>query len=314
MNPAVRRTAFATFMDCAAKFELQSFYWARSLIDSGTAAARDIHLFVPDILGAAPEWTVRAGINVLPIPYWDERHPYCNKIGLWREDVFAGYDHVCFTDCDLFFVRPPGLPVTDTIAAAVVDQENPRWSLLVEVFTAAGVSLPRPVPVRWSADPAHVTAPTNCNGGFYLVDRGIIGPLATAWAARARWLLDTAAAGAPLGKYIDQVSLALALAGMSIEVMPLPRTVNVPTHLGSLPGASVAPTVLHYHSHFTSQATLRTTGTAAVDGAIAEANRMIGGWKQDGLDARVFREARHALFPALLLASGESPGTSPQRM
>jgi hypothetical protein len=301
-------------MDRAAKFELQSFYWARSLIDSGTAAARDIHLFVPEALGAAPEWAGRAGIKVVPIPYWDERHPYCNKIGLWREDIFAGYDHVCFTDCDIFFVNPPGLPVTNSIAAAVVDLENPRCSLLADVFAAAGVSLPRPVPVRWSADPAHVTAPSNCNGGFYLVDRRIIGPLATAWAARARWLLDTPAIGARLGANVDQVSLALALAEMGIEVTPLPRTVNVPTHLGALPGASAAPTVLHYHSHFTSQATLRTTGTAAVDGQIAEANRMIGRWKQDGLDARVFREARRALFPGLLLPAGEGPGTSPQRM
>jgi hypothetical protein len=280
---ASSRIAFAAFMDRGAKFELQSYYWARSLIDSGTAErASDIHLFVPRSLETAPEWAVRAGITLVPIAYWDARHPYCNKIGIWRQDLFASYSYVCYTDCDLIFVSRPDLPVTDTMAAAIVDHENPRWPRLAQVFTKAGIAIPDPVPVRWPVNHNQVTAPNNCNGGFYLVNQRLIGPLGTAWARWARWLLDNPAVGSPLGDHVDQVALSLALTEMRVGVTPLPRTINVPTHLGKLPGTfPTAPTVLHYHSHLSKQGHLLTTGTAAVDDTIAKANRMIEHWRLD---------------------------------
>lgn len=296
-----RRIAFAAFMDRDAKFELQAFYWARSLIESGTAESPgDIHLFVPESLQAPPEWALRAGIRVVPIAYWDRRHPYCNKLGLWREELFDSYTDVCFTDSDLFFVRRPQLPLTDGIAAAVVDLENPRWPKLTEVFAAAGLPVPEPVPVRWSDNPDHVTAPTNCNGGFYLVSQRLIGPLGSAWSRWARWLLDNPSIASPLGAHVDQVALCLALSEVERAITPLPGSVNVPTHLGQLPGIfSNPPTVLHYHSHFDNKGNLCATGTAAVDAAVADANRMIEGWKRSEFDNRVFWNARYALFPDL---------------
>ena len=298
---ASRRIAFAAFMDCTAKFELQAYYWARSLIESGTAESPgDIHLFVPEQLPAPPQWALQAGIRVVPIAYWDRRHPFCNKLGLWREELFDGYTDICFTDCDLFFVRRPQLPLTGGIAAALVDRENPRWPELAEVFAAAGLPVPEPVPVRWSDNPLHVTAPTNCNGGFYLVSRRLIGPLGSAWSRWARWLLDRPSIAMPLGAHVDQIALCLALSERGTAVTPLPDSVNIPTHLGKLPGSfSDPPAVLHYHSHFDNRGNLRSTGTAAVDAAIADANRMIEGWKRSGFDNRVFWNARYALFPDL---------------
>lgn len=280
-----RRVAFAAFMDCSAKFEQQALYWARSLLDSETVETPcDVHLFMPDTGQAPPEWAMRVGIKVLPIAYWDVRHPYCNKIGLWQERYFGGYSHVCFTDCDLFFVRRPQWPATEGIAAAVVDHANPRWERLAEVFTHAGIPLPEPVSVRWPDDPRRVTAPGNCNGGLYFVARQLIGPLGAAWARWARWLLDTPAVGSPLGAHVDQVAMALALTDTGREVTPLPRELNVPTHIGKLPGTlPVTPTVLHYHSNLDDRGHLCATGRADVDGAIADANRMIECWIADGL-------------------------------
>ena len=300
-QPAARRTAFAAFMDRDAKYELQAFYWARSLIESGTAATLgDIHLFVPESLEAPPGWALRAGIRVVPIAYWDRRHPYCNKLGLWQEQLFGSYTDVCFTDTDIFFVQRPQLPLVDGIAAAVVDRENPRWPKLTEAFAAAGLAVPEPVPVRWSNNPGEVTAPTNCNGGFYLVSQRLIGPLGTAWSRWARWLLDTPSIASPLGAHVDQVALCLALSELGRAVTPLPAGVNIPTHLGQLPGIfSIPPTVLHYHSHLDNRGNLRATGTAPVDAAVAAANSMIEGWKRSGFDNRVFWNARYALFPDL---------------
>lgn len=298
---AARRIAFAAFMDRGAKFELQAFYWARSLIESGTAASPgDIHLYVPASLEEPPGWALRAGIGVVPIAYWDRRHPYCNKLGLWREELFDGYTDVCFTDTDIFFVQRPQLPLTDGIAAAIVDRENPKWPWLRKVFAAAGLPVPEPVPVRWSDDPGEVSAPTNCNGGFYLANRALIGSLGSAWSRWARWLLDAPSIASPLGVHVDQVALCLALSELGRAVTPLPATVNIPTHLGRLPGTfSDLPTVLHYHSHFDNKGNLRATGTAAVDAAIAAANRMIEGWKRSEFDNRLFWNARYALFPDL---------------
>ncbi len=298
---ASRRIAFAAFMDRDAKFELQAFYWARSLIDSGTAESPgDIHLFVPGSLPTPPEWALRAGIRVSPIGYWDRRHPFCNKLGLWREELFDCYTDVCFTDTDIFFVRRPQLPLADGFAAAVVDHENPRWARLTEVFAAAGLPVPEPVPVRWSNNPGEMTAPTNCNGGFYLVGQRFIGQLGSTWSRWARWLLDSPSIASPLGAHVDQVALCLALSELGRAVTPLPETVNIPTHLGQLPGSfSNPPTVLHYHSHLDNKGNLRATGTAAVDAAIAAANRMIEGWKRSSFDNRVFWNARYILFPDL---------------
>jgi hypothetical protein len=278
------RIAFAAFMDRAAKFELQSYYWARSLIETGTVEdPRDIYLFVPECLHSPPEWAVRAGIRVMPIPYWDARHPYCNKIGLWRDELFASYSHACFTDCDMMFVRRPDLPVTQGIAAAIVDSDNPKWPRLAQVFTGAGLPLPDPVPVRWSYVPRRITAPANCNGGFYLVNQHLIGPLGSAWSRWARWLLDNPAIGKPLRANVDQVAMALALTETKQSIDPFPATVNVPTHRGKLPDTfPVPPTVLHYHSHLDDQGCLCATGTHGVDEAVADANRMIERWKGDG--------------------------------
>ena len=296
-----RRIAFAAFMDRDAKFELQAFYWVRSLIESGTAEnLGDIHLFVPKSLEAPPGWALRAGIRVVPIAYWDRRHPYCNKLGLWRAELFASFTDVCFTDTDIFFVQRPQLPRTDGIAAAIVDHANPPWPRLAEVFAATGLPLPEPVPVRWSHNPGEVTAPSNCNGGFYLVSQRFIGPLGSAWSRWARWLLDSPSIASPLGAHVDQVALCLALSELGRAVTPLPAGINVPTHLGKLSGTlSDPPTVLHYHSHLDNRGNLRATNTVPVDAAIAAANRMVEAWKRSEFDNRVFWNARYALFPDL---------------
>jgi hypothetical protein len=112
--------------------------------------------------------------------------------------------------------------------------------------------------------------------------------------------LDTPCIASPLGAHVDQVALCLALNELGCAVAPLPETVNIPTHLGKLPGNfSAPPTVLHYHSHLDNKGKLRAIGTAAVDAAIASANRMIEGWKRSEFDNRVFWNARYALFPDL---------------
>jgi 2-polyprenyl-3-methyl-5-hydroxy-6-metoxy-1,4-benzoquinol methylase len=297
----VNKTAFAAFMENGPIFELQAFYWAISLLESGTAKnPEDIHLFVPANLARIPEWVNRLGIRCIPISYFDSRHPYCNKIGMWKQKFFATYySHVCFTDCDLFFISPTSMPLSADFSACIVDRPNPSWSILMEIFNTAGVKPAPQVLVRWPLSSDEVTASTNCNGGFYFVRTDIIETLGKAWGCWARWILDRPRESRLLGAHVDQTAMAIALCELDIEVQQPEKSINIPTHIETLSKVHEIPTVLHYHKKLNEQGLLKLTGDPYIDQAVEIANKIINRRTRNEFNNRIFWNARYSLFPEL---------------
>jgi hypothetical protein len=77
--------------------------------------------------------------------------------------------------------------------------------------------------------------------------------------------------------HVSQISFALAMEEMGIEVDLLPLALNFPTNfpLSYLAGKDVMPAVIHYHANLDRMGNLAPIGLEEVDAAIGEINALI---------------------------------------
>ena len=292
--------AFSCVVDSPFKFQMQVQNLVTTLV--GLAGVPGQNIIVHAVAGLDPElriWLQRMGVVVEPIrPF--SGHAYCNKLGQLIALRAVDRPFVVLMDCDTAVTGPLRWPKPQRISAKRVDTAAPPESFLAGVFAAAQVGEPQWVDADLLAgSESWRTDLNNCNGGVYVVERSFLARLGPVWLRWARWCLENQSLFGPSAIHIDQVSLALAARELGIEIEPLPRAFNMPTHLSLSPDFDVDAQVLHYHWQVDEQLLLRATGLPRVDAGINRINRSLLATRRESLLKAVFFGARYALFPQL---------------
>ena len=217
------------------------------------------------------------GVTIRSVERFDVRSPHCNKIsGALRLADFPVTGMAVLCDTDVAVLEDPrrvNLP-PGAVAGKLVDAPVPPLDVIRNIFFAAGLNPPSTVPLPWGPDDWTVTG--NSNGGLYLIPGPLLPKVATAWAHWARWLLDRSELLEEWTVYVDQVAMAVALAGENIGSTPLDVRWNTPTHDPSrIPSDAPEPAVVHYHQEVDRRGLIGLSGTASIDRRIAEVNRVI---------------------------------------
>ncbi len=202
-------------------------------------------------------------------------------------DGSGEYDWLVALDCDVAVSGDFSHELTgDAVAMAPVDvalAPIDEWNEFYEYFN---VTMPA---VRYRTRVGGDICPPYFNAGVLLVPKELVTPLRNAW---QRWLLRVAdayeqeAVPGVLGScqaYVDQLSLALALADESIPHRPLPLAMNTPTRTvidPHLHPQNVEPYILHYHHHVDANGFLIPSGYPGIDCAIEHVNRSLATCKR----------------------------------
>jgi 2-polyprenyl-3-methyl-5-hydroxy-6-metoxy-1,4-benzoquinol methylase len=269
---------FTCVVDEQPRFHLEALRWYACLTE---LAGVDPHDLVVQVVGGsfsdALDFVKAQGVTVRRIERFDERSPHCNKIsGALRlaEDRPEGLVALC--DADIAVLEDPrrlDLP-HGCIAGKTVDAPLPPLDIVIDIFDAAGVTIPPTVALPWGPDQWTVSG--NNNGGLYLVPGPLLPRVSSAWATWASWLLDRAELLEEWSVYVDQVAMALGLASEAIGSHPLEVRWNTPTHdLTRIPAEPSVPAVLHYHQQVDRYGRIRPVGKPPIDGRIAQANEAI---------------------------------------
>ena len=268
---------YSCVLDTPAKFQHQVLLWALTLVRCGGQAPEN--LVVHAIEGASPsqlDLLRRFGIQVVVVRRYSRIHPFLNKLQQLESEILRAADHVVLCDTDLAFCSPiDAWVVGDRPRIKIVDIANPPLQVWRALFAAAGFSaLPRPAVT--SLDGMETYA-NNCNGGLCILPRAVFHALARSWPRWIEWVLRQ---GRILGRFrthVFQISFALAMEELGIQVDLLPLALNFPTNLKipNLAAYDVAPAVIHYHSNLDSAGLLRPIGLAGVDAAVGAINALI---------------------------------------
>ncbi len=266
-------------MDSDPKFSGEAGRWFAVLTRAARVGPRDLTVHFIGEPSPALLRLARCGVRLVEVEPFDTSVPTCNKIAGVLELAkrpFGDDDIVILSDTDVAIVEDPRrLPVPpDAVGGKIVDGPNPPIGVLTDVFTAAGLELPRVV--RTGCQAGAVTFDGNFNGGLYLLRGRLVPRVAPAWAAFARWLLDLDLLGAHR-YFTDQVAMSLALRCEGIPAWSLPGQWNYPVHVPRwIDARAVAPAVIHYHRCVAPSGQLRLTGAPAIDDVIVRANEAIG--------------------------------------
>lgn len=274
------RVVYSCVVDRPPYLRLQSLVWCITLLELG--AARPDQIVVHAVEGADAEHLAMVrdlGVTVVPVPVFDRRHRYSNKLRQLESEALREADRVVLCDCDLAFCGD----VSDQIggpalAGRLADLGVPsyrEWVGLQRAARVGGTLSPR------RAQSLAWTYANNLNGGFLVVPAGWLEKLAEPWPRWARWLLGHAGdlpirPGALM--FTDQLALGLTLLELEPPVRELPTTINLSavapmfdTHLMSPHDALV----LHYHRTRTSGGLLRATGVPTIDRSIDAVNAVL---------------------------------------
>ncbi len=251
----------ATLLDCAA-------------VSPDAIVVHHVTKLRPDILALV----TRLGVRTQPIPRFDPRSPHSNKISQCATD-FGSAERVVLTDVDLaFLARPPIESILTPVAGKLVDFPNPPVEVLRDLFRHAGLAAPEAQIMAFvdldGAAGAFQTFPANYNGGFYVIDRSVLSQLGSAWARRARWLLDAGLIPARYAVHVDQISFCMAVHECGLSTRSLECAWNLPSHVESTPG-DAPPYIVHHHGHLDDGLGLLPLRPTRHEDAIARANRAI---------------------------------------
>jgi hypothetical protein len=121
-------------------------------------------------------------------------------------------------------------------------------------------------------DLAHLS--NHCDSGLIILPRSLLDTLPAVW---ARWVGWTWRQGRLLGRFrihCFQISLALALMELGIDVDHLPLGLHFPTDVKTPHPAArdVSPSVVHYYGNLDRLGNLGPTGLPQVDAALRQIN------------------------------------------
>jgi hypothetical protein len=297
------RVAFSCVVDAQPKFEWQGLLWAQSLLRN--AGARPEDLFVHCMAGVTKSFREAMGrmnVRAVDIQPFDGGHAYCNKIQQCFSGVFNGYDKVILLDADLYFLAPPRIPDSGLVAGKIVDMPNPPLVMLRALYEEAHVQAPEEISVDCALSADEKTFKHNLNGGYYVIDAGILDDLGRLWKKHALWLVDRIDRLGTYSAHVDQIAMSLSLSELRPAFSLLSAQANFPVHLPVERLSVLSPSpidALHYHWHVLPSGAIKTTGLPLIDEAIAKANEGIAAIIADNFDNTLFWNNRYACFPEL---------------
>ncbi|MCM2292662.1 hypothetical protein NAC44_10050 [Allorhizobium sp. BGMRC 0089] len=265
---------YSCVVDGAPKFQDQAQIFLRSLLATGvepnhihmhlTTHARQTH-------GLA-EAMAEYGIVLHDLkPFLDGA--YCNKLVQLDTLPLGSADCVALCDTDLAFLHSLESEASSRVVRAKpVDLPNPPIAFLERSREICGLNGNQPV-VRTSCEDAP-TWISNCNGGLYLLPSILAPTIAASWKKHATTLHATHNALEGYAHHIDQISFAMAMLDLGLEIDPLMIEDNFPLHLSDrfAPDAEINPRVLHYHWLHDGGDRLLETGHASLDRAVRAVN------------------------------------------
>jgi SAM-dependent methyltransferase len=293
---------FSCVVDAHPRFHLDALRWFASLTRLAGVDPADlvIHAVGPartDVL----EWLRARRVAIREIQPFDTRSPHCNKIaGALSLAAEKPQGLSVLTDSDVVMFEDPRQiqAPADKVGMTPVDMANPPLEILAAVFGAAGLPLPRRTAIRWQ--PGESTAAGNGNGGLYLVPGALLPDVARAWAQWSRWLLARSELLAAWAMHVDQVAMAIALAAEGIETFELDVRWNMPIHVPSIiPPDPPIPAAIHYHQRVDTAGRIASTGFAAIDRRIEDANAALGDLWRENFPNATFWEWRYLTDPDL---------------
>ena len=268
---------FSCVMDTPAKFQHQTLLWALTLLERGGLRPEDLVVHAMEGTPSKQVELLRTlGIQVVPVRRYSRVHPFLNKLRQLDSETLRGADHVVLSDTDLAFRAPVGPWIGgDRPRIKIVDVANPPLQIWRALFKAAGFSA-APRAALTSLDGVETYA-NNCNGGLYILPQAVFAALRTAWPRWVEWVLGQRRILGRFQGHVSQISFALAMEEMGIEVDLLPLALNFPTNfpLSYLAGKDVMPAVIHYHANLDRMGNLAPIGLEEVDAAIGEINALI---------------------------------------
>lgn len=236
-----------------------------------------VHYIAP-LPAALAHWLAEHEVVLQEVPsYGAGPAAYCNKLQQFDLLLSLQVPYLIMCDADLFFLSSPeSLIQPDNICARVVDRPNPEPEVLQSLLQAAGfgneVMTARPSFLQRS-----ITHRMNCNGGLYVIGREQLKVLAPAWRSWAAFCLARADILKNKLMHSDQLGFMLAMLETGMSLAPLPEHANFPTHLPADCYVDVPRHLssLHYHGNVLNDGRLGSTGVAAVDLWIDEANEIV---------------------------------------
>lgn len=267
-------------------------------------------------LGAEVRTTPRVKLN-----------PFANKLRMLELDDGEDFDVLVAIDCDTVIVGDlsPYLSL-EAIRAAPVDYDRLRDAEWRRLFALAGVSPPGRSEIASSSGERIYPC---FNSGVLLIPRASCSDLRRHWLEQqAR--LATAFASEELAVrpqwrlQIGQYALANALLAGRLPFVPLPASLNFPTHVPvhrSIIGANPKPLILHYHADLDSRGFLTKPRSAVAEAPADEFNRLRAsrlGIDYEGLARRTLRvrirRLRRRSFRLLAIRHALRPRRGRQRL
>lgn len=268
------RLLYSFIVDGAPKFQQQARIFLKSLLATGVPAG-SIHAHV------TPAARARDGLVAMLAAYGIVLHDlqpfldgtYCNKLVQLSALPLDRADCIALCDTDLAFLESlETVASSKTVRAKPVDLPNPPIALLEQARDVCGLHGMQPI-VSTSCDAASTWA-SNCNGGLYLLPSILAPAIAAAWRRHAETLYNERAFLGGYSHNIDQISFAMAMLDLGLDVDALPIEDNFPLHLADRfpPDKDIAPRVLHFHWLHDGDTALRKTGHAVLDRSVDAVN------------------------------------------
>ncbi len=256
----------------------QSLIWVLTL--TRLAGLSPQRLIVHVVEGTDPDHATvlrSLGVRVVPVPRFDERNVYANKLRQLTEGALADAAAAVLCDCDIAFagdITP--LARGDEIRGKPVGAGVPTLMEWHHLIVTAGMSrelrLGRPAGGRleW-------TCAQNLNGGLLVIPHRFHDLLAEAWPRWFGWILDHGdeLAGS-VKRFAGQVSFGLALLELDLPIRTMPAATNFP--MGGADATltdNTSPLALHYHSRLTPAGRLIEPGVPVVDAIVAKVNALL---------------------------------------
>ncbi|MFG1396173.1 hypothetical protein [Roseixanthobacter pseudopolyaromaticivorans] len=265
-------------VDAAPRFQDQAHIFLRSLLATGVLPAH-IHAHLTPGAARAQDTLVAAltayGVVLHNLePFLDGA--YCNKLVQLDSLPLGDAECVALCDTDLAFLT--GLEAAasaDVVRAKPVDMPNPAIAFLEMARDICGLR-GTPRLVRTSCADAE-TWVSNCNGGLYLLPCALAPEIGARWKHHAATLYAARERFARHFRNVDQMSFAMAMLDLGMDVDPLAAEDNFPLHLSArfAPDADILPRVLHFHWLHNGSESLLATGHPGIDRAVEAVNAIL---------------------------------------
>ncbi len=240
------RCIYSFVLDGNSKFARQAHVFLKTLLATGVASKDVIAHVTPSVGSEGYELIKAYDISSYFIePLLDGT--YCNKIAQLDFLIDLQPDVAILCDTDLAFLEDPALlALESSIRAKVVDIANPPWERLEQIRLNLGIKK-EPRAILTSCDNS-LTYSTNCNGGLYIIPGRLLERLGRQWLIEATVLYHNISWLGDWSAHVDQISFAMAMLRLGLDVEQIPISCNFPYHLADTFRSNCSPRIIHYHS------------------------------------------------------------------